>query len=340
MPPDAGSSPLKTLAERHIVVATHGHCLDGLCSAAMYTRLMRHVYAGQALKFTYHGAGYGPGQNGVDTNLLRGDENAILDFRFSASPKLTWYFDHHVSAFVTPDEKRVYEEHATPADAPGRQMFHDGTYSSCTKLIADIGERRFGLDSSPMRDIIHWADMIDSAAFPNPQMPVEKLQPELQVMTVVESFCDDAFLTNYVPRVLSETLGAIAGSDDIQAAFAPLREQHAQFVTLVRGNSVVMGPVVLVDLLAVMNEVGGKFVTYALYPQSVYSVIITRSKSKCKISIGYNPWSHVERRHNIAAICERYGGGGHPVVGSIALPADQVDRAREIANDVVRELMA
>ena len=72
----------------HVVVATHGHCFDGLCSAAMFTRLYRHRFAGDGATFTYHGAGYGPGQNGVDPKVLAGDVNAILDFRFSPLPQL------------------------------------------------------------------------------------------------------------------------------------------------------------------------------------------------------------------------------------------------------------
>ena len=70
----------------------------------MFTRLYRHRLGGDAATFAYHAAGYGPGQNGVDPKVLSGQVNAILDFRFSALPQLGWYFDHHVSAFVTPDD--------------------------------------------------------------------------------------------------------------------------------------------------------------------------------------------------------------------------------------------
>ena len=40
----------------------------------------------------------------------------------------------------------------------------------------------------------------------------------------------------------------------------------------------------------------------------------------------------------LAAICERFGGGGHPVVGAVSLPAGQIDRAREIARLISAEL--
>jgi nanoRNase/pAp phosphatase (c-di-AMP/oligoRNAs hydrolase) len=79
-------------------------------------------------------------------------------------------------------------------------------------------------------------------------------------------------------------------------------------------------------------------VTYALWPDSAYSVVLSRSASKCKISIGYNPWSPVARKHNIAAICERHGGGGHPVVGAISLTADDVKKAQELTRTIAEEL--
>jgi hypothetical protein len=323
----------------HVVVATHGHCFDGLCAAVMFTRLYRHRFPGDGATFTYHGAGYGPGQNGVDPKILVGDVNAILDFRFSALPGLTWYFDHHVSAFVTADDRAFYEARAAQGQADGeRRFFHDGAYSSATKLIADVGRDRFGLDGAPSEELVGWADMIDSAAFPSAKMAVDRREPELRLMTVVEHLGDDAFLARMVPRLLGEPLSEVARSADVAQAYEPLGRAHEAFVKLVEQRARTMGVVVYVDLTDQLIEVAGKFVTYALYPKSAYSVLLSRSKSKCKISIGYNPWSPVPRTHNIAAICERYGGGGHPVVGAISLPAEKVDEAKARALSIAEEL--
>jgi hypothetical protein len=322
-----------------VVVATHGHCFDGLCSAVMFTRLYRHRFAGDGATFGYHGAGYGPGQNGVEPKVLSGDVNAILDFRYSALPKLDWYFDHHVSAFVSPDDRADFEHRAAAQQAAGeRRFFHDGAYSSATKLIADLGRERFGLDPAPTAELVRWADMIDSASFPSAEMAVRRAEPELRLMTVVEHLGDDAFLARMVPRLLEQPLAEVARSADVTAAYEPLGRAHEAFVTLVEQRAERMGDVILVDLSDQLIEVAGKFVTYALFPESAYSVLLSRSKSKCKISIGYNPWSPVARRHNIAEICERHGGGGHPVVGAISLPADKVEDAKALARAIAAEL--
>jgi hypothetical protein len=297
---------------------------------------MRHLHPGEELSFSYKAMGYGPGQNGVDPAVLAGDDNAILDFRFSTSPRLTWYFDHHVSAFPSTDDRATYE--AKAKDERTRRMFHDGGYGSCTKLIADVGQHRFGLDVTQTTELVRWADMIDSAAFPSAEMAVSRKEPVLHLMTVVEHKGNDAFLEIMVPRLLTEPLEDVAKAKDISEAYAPLAAQHEGFVDLVKKHAEVTGPVVVVDLSSVVVDVAAKFVTYALWPESAYSVVLSRSASKCKISIGYNPWSPLPRKHNIAAICERHGGGGHPVVGAISLAADDVKKARELTRSIAEEL--
>ncbi len=302
----------------------------------MFTRLLRHVHHGEELSFTYRAQGYGPGQNGVDPAIFTGQENAILDFRFSSTPKLTWYFDHHVSAFPTKEDRDTYEARAQGSS--DRTIFHDGAYGSCTKLIADIGHARFGLDVTNEAELIRWADMIDTAGFPSAEMAVARSEAVLHLMTVVEHHGGDGFLQKMVPRLLEEPLDSIARGKDIEEAFAPLAAQNDAYVELVKKHAVVKGDVVIVDLSPVVVDVAAKFVTYSLWPDSAYSVVLSCSPSKCKISIGYNPWSPVPRRHNIAAICERHGGGGHPVVGAISLPADQQERARQLTNEIAEEL--
>ena len=196
----------------------------------------------------------------------------------------------------------------------------------------------FGLDVSGESELVRWADMIDTAAFPSAEMAVARAEPVLHLMTVVEHQGGDAFLQTMVPRLLEEPLEELARGKDIEAAFAPLAAQHEGYVELVKQHATVKGDVVIVDLSSVVIDVAAKFVTYSLWPDSAYSVVLSRSSSKCKISIGYNPWSPVPRRHNIAAICERHGGGGHPVVGAISLPADQTERARKLMNEIAEEL--
>jgi hypothetical protein len=269
----------------------------------------------------------------VDPAVLVGDENAILDFRYAASPKLGWYFDHHATAFGSAEERADFEKDG------GRHKFYDASYGSCSKLVYDVSKERFGLgDTDDIVELVKWADIIDAARFPSAEMAVLREAPPLWLMTVVENHGDDEFLGRIIPRLLAEPLEQIARSREIQDKWIPLRDAHLGFVERVRQKSVLQDRVVYVDLTDDVIDVVGKFVTYALFPKSAYSVIVSRGRTRCKLSVGYNPWSGVERTHDISAICKRYGGGGHAVVGAVALGPGDVERARQIGADIVREL--
>jgi len=316
----------------HVVIATHGHCFDGLASATLFTRLFEAVN-GSGHRLVYRACGYGTGQLRPDSSVLEGEENAILDYRFFPSEKLSWYFDHHRTAFANDEDRAVFEARR----ASGRFYF-DATYSSCTKLIRDISEQEFQVESPALAELVTWADRIDSARFDSADHAIRRTDPVLRLATVVEHYGDDAFLTRLIPELLEKPLAEVAGGQDIADKYRPLGQKHERFVQRVREKGQRMGRVVFVDLTESVLESVGKFVTYALYPESTYSVIVGLLKSGAKISVGYNPWCGQPREHDISQICARYGGGGHPVVGGIAFDKRELERAREVARHIAEEL--
>src|SRR5688572_32628415 len=87
--------------------------------------------------------------------MFDSDENAIVDFKYAASEKLTWWFDHHESAFLTPEDEAHFR-----ADKSG-QKFLDPTRKSCTEFIADVAHERFGFNPAPIQSLVHWAHIIE-----------------------------------------------------------------------------------------------------------------------------------------------------------------------------------
>jgi hypothetical protein len=79
-----------------LVCATHGHCFDGLASAALLSDLLEQEQ--RFSRIDYLACGYGPA---APVPKLDGDQNALLDFRYQAQEELTYYFDHHGTAFVS-----------------------------------------------------------------------------------------------------------------------------------------------------------------------------------------------------------------------------------------------
>jgi len=54
--------------------------------------------------------------------------------------------------------------------------------------------------------------------------------------------------------------------------------------------------------------------------------------------VGSNPWAPRPRTKNIAEICERYGGGGHAVVGAVSLAPGEVELGRRYMKEIIEEL--
>jgi nanoRNase/pAp phosphatase (c-di-AMP/oligoRNAs hydrolase) len=106
----------------------------------------------------------------------------------------------------------------------------------------------------------------------------------------------------------------------------------------IKRKAVFENGVVYFDLVDEGYEGFNKFIPYYLFPEATYSVALTRGTQRTKISVGSNPWAPRPRTHNIAKICERYGGGGHAVVGAISFKPDEVERARQAIKEIVVEL--
>ena len=80
----------------------HDHCFDGAASAAFFSRFIEATFHPEA-EFAFTGLAHKASQL-FEPGLFDGDENAIVDFKYSTDSRLTWWFDHHQSAFLTPED--------------------------------------------------------------------------------------------------------------------------------------------------------------------------------------------------------------------------------------------
>ncbi len=312
-------------------VLHHDHCFDGAASAAFFSRFLREKFHPGA-EFMYTGMMHTPNQT-WDPALFDGDVNAIVDFKFAAQPRLTWWFDHHQSAFLTPEDAEFYKRTNSP------QHYFDPRYRSCTMFIADIAREKYGFRVPELNELVEWADVIDGARYASPHDAVEIKAPATQLVLVIEGAKAPDAVPYIIGQMQTRKLADIAADPIVQAQFQPLFEQHLKSIGLIRSVSRHESGVVFFDLADQGVEGYNKFIPYYLFPDSVYTVSVLSASFRTKISVGSNPWVH-NVRHNLATICERYGGGGHPRVGAISLPREAVAEARDVAAEIVRELQS
>ena len=319
----------------------HDKCFDGACSASLFTRFYREIIApgqGNDVAYEYRGLVHRAGAL-FDERDFTGDENAIVDFKYSASPRITWWFDHHLSAFLSPADHENFLACQRDPECSKRKFF-DPEYTSCTSFLAHIASTQFGFDTGPVAELIHWADIVDGALYESPESAVEMAAPAMKLTLIIEAAQDPEFIPRLIPLLTELPLAEVLEQPFVASLLPPLLEQHERAIELIRDRSEYREGTIYFDISDQLLEGFNKFIPYYLYPQSTYSIGLSKSSFRTKVSVGSNPWTKArpEEMVNLAQVCERYGGGGHARVGAISFSPDRSDEAREAARVIVAEL--
>jgi hypothetical protein len=310
----------------------HDKCFDGACSAALFSRFYRERVRDD-VEFVYSGLLHRVGAL-FDEKQFDGDENAIVDFKYSSSPNITWWFDHHESAFLSPADAAHFEQDQS------NHKFYDPAFKSCTSFIAMIAEEHFGFDPRPVADLVYWADIVDGALYDDAKSAVEMKAPAMKLTMAIEASSDQTFVKQLIPLLAHHPLAQILEEPFVAAVVPPLLERHRRSIDILRQRTAEKEGTIFFDITDQDLEGYNKFIPYYLHPDSVYSVGLSKSSFRVKVSVGSNPWSKLEPTVNLAKVCERYGGGGHARVGAISFGVTQGDAARKAADEIVEELRA
>ncbi len=310
----------------------HDKCFDGASSAALFSRFYRERIRGD-VEFVFSGLLHRAGAlfNEADFD---GDENAIVDFKYSSSPKITWWFDHHESAFLTPEDAAHFEQ-----DQSNRK-FYDPDFKSCTSFLAMIAQTRFGFNPAPVADLVHWTDIIDGAMYEDARTAVEMKAPAMKLTMVIESAPDQNFVPKLIPLLATKSLGEIIETPFVATLLPPLLDRHQRSIAILNERTESKDGTLFFDVTDHELEGYNKFIPYYIHPESIYSVGLSKSAFRVKVSVGSNPWAPSEPTVNLAKVCERYGGGGHARVGAISFDVTQHDAAVKASAEIVKELRA
>jgi hypothetical protein len=310
----------------------HDKCFDGASSAALFSRFYRERIRSD-VEFVYSGLLHRAGAL-FDEKKFDGDENAIVDFKYSSSPKITWWFDHHESAFLSPADAAHFEQEQS------NRKFYDPAFKSCTSFIATVAEQRFGFDPRPVAELIHWTDIVDGAMYDDAKSAVEMKAPAMKLTMAIEAAQEPDFVKRLIPLLASEPLSTILEEPFVAAILPPLLERHQLSIDILRQRTEEKDGTIFFDITDLDQEGYNKFIPYYLHPDSVYSIGLSKSSFRVKVSVGSNPWSKREPTVNLAKVCERYGGGGHARVGAISFDVTEDEAARKASHEIVEELRA
>lgn len=317
----------------------HDKCFDGACSASLFSRFHQERVWSDA-EYEFHGLVHRAGAL-FDEAEFTGDENAIVDFKYSASPRITWWFDHHLSAFLTPEDHQDFVDGIADGRYAGHR-FYDPNYISCTSFLAHIAATRFGFDPAPVAELVKWADTVDGALYESAQSAVEMPAAAMKLTLIIEASQDPEFVPRLIPLLTRMPLQQVLEQPWVANLLPPLLERHERAIDLIRSRSESKQGTIYFDITDHPLEGYNKFIPYYLHPEATYSIGLSKSSFRTKVAVGSNPWTKTkpEDMVNLATICERYGGGGHARVGAISFPPDREDAARRAAAEIVAELRA
>ena len=310
----------------------HDRCFDGASSAALFSRFYSERIRND-VEFVYSGLLHRAGSL-FNENAFDGDENAIVDFKYSSSPKITWWFDHHQSAFLSPEDAAHFEQ-----DQSSRK-FYDPDFKSCTGFIATVAQNRFGFNPDSVAELIHWTDIIDGALYPDAKTAVEMKEPAMQLTMVIESTQDRELIPKLIRLLASKPLAEVIKAPFVAPLLPPLLQRHQSSISVLQQRIESRDATLFFDITDKDLEGYNKFVPYYLHPESIYSVGLSKSSFRVKVSVGSNPWAPSPPTVNLAKVCERYGGGGHARVGAISFDVNQQTEAIAAAREIVEELRA
>jgi hypothetical protein len=316
--------------ELKVRVCFHDKCFDGASSASIFLRFFHECIDPNA-QFFFTGMTHKASQPFED-GVFDGDENAIVDFKYSSSPLLTWWFDHHQSAFLKPEDAVHFRQEHSP------KKFYDPTYKSCTKLLATVASEKFGFNAKPLEELIKWGDIIDGAQFASPEAAVGLAEPATQLALVIEAAPEANFAQQLIPELAFRPLKEIVDLPAVKKHLVSLLERHRRSVEILRERADSRGGVIYFDVSDLDLEGYNKFIPYYLCPDALYSVGVSASPTRAKVSVGTNPWKEASAEVNLASLCEKYGGGGHARVAAISFGPGDLVKARKAAKEIAATL--
>src|SRR6202521_191545 len=203
-----------------------------------------------------------------------------------------------------------------------------------------IAQQRFGFDPSSVVELLRWTDIIDGALYSDAQTAVEMKAPAMKLTMVIESAPDHGFVPNLIPLLAEKPLAQILEEPFVAPLLPPLLKRHEISKAILQQRTDCKDGTIFFDISDHDLEGYNKFVPYFLHPESIYSVGLSKSSFRVKVSVGSNPWAPTPPTVNLAKICERYGGGGHARVGAISFAVTQQDAASKAAREIAEELRA
>lgn len=256
--------------------------------------------------------------------------SAVVDFLYH--PDARFWADHHSTTFLSEKLRLDYGRRSEPS------LLYDSKASSCALLLWRNFSVSFGSDRERYREMVEWADKIDSARYADVHEAVFGDTPALSIhrSLVIRS---DANYCEFLIRLLrKDTLSDVAKLPEVRSrtseSYALAEAGLARFRTSAHLEN---GEIVFFSVNAAPGAVVSRYAPFYFFPQARYSIGVVRDDESAKITAMRNPWIEFESVP-LGPMFEHYGGGGHRRVASTVLMGERMGEAERTAREILSEI--
>ncbi|MDR3137175.1 MAG: exopolyphosphatase [Coriobacteriales bacterium] len=243
-------------------------------------------------------------------------------------PGAALWFDHHLS-----EQQRLgdfeFEGASRPADSAARVIYDYYDGSNRLSYFDTMVEAVDKVDSAKLTqgEILNPTGWVLLGFLMDPRTGLGRFRqfriPNYQLMEKL------------ITEISEKDIDEILQDPDVKERVEMYFEQDRLFKQMLQQYTHTDGNVIVTDLRGVDPIfTGNRFLIYSLYPQQNISlwVVDGRDKRNCPIAMGHSVLNRTSHT-NVGALMLKYGGGGHPQVGTCQVDYTDADR-------VIAELVA
>ncbi|MBI2089567.1 MAG: exopolyphosphatase [Deltaproteobacteria bacterium] len=196
------------------------------------------------------------------------------------------------------------------------------------------------LNSERWKTLIDETDKIDAGKL----TPEDVLHPDgyvLVSMTVDGKRPEDEpYWLRVIELLRDASLAEMLRDPEVERRCRELLAAQERLKAILLDRTQLKGNVIFVDLRGIKDiPDGNRFLLYTLFPTGNISLKVADDSQRpntTAISVGYNIFNTTSRV-NVGALLEKYGGGGHRVVGSCRVPDSRAEKAIAEIFEAIKE---
>lgn len=237
----------------------------------------------------------------------------IVDFLYN--PTAYFWFDHHITSFIKSSWQKNFH--------PSKFRVWEPEAPSATRVVFESLKKNFGYrPSAHIKNIVYWADIVDTASYRSPRQVVLFKEPAIQLAAIIEreGGSSDA-LVRIIKAMSRLPIKSVVSLKSFRRQIAKIKKENDAELKFARKNmKVYEGKIAVLDISRTKLPLL-RHTPYYLDKDLSYALVLDRSKSDTAyhLHLNYNRWKKAPPKINIGDYLKKFGGGGHERAGGASV---------------------